>query len=291
MAECPGSLATLPSTATTVKMATLSITPEVAQFIEEAVARGVAEGLAKLSLNASSEPLKASGKTKEKKPRKPRNPDAKPNKWILFTQRVRAVLVGAGHKLGLEATLFSASLKNKNSDLDSWSDEAILTEFTSFEVPVISREPKKKAAKATDAASEQSDSESKPQKPKKVLSAEHKAALQEGKKKKAAERKAAASGSAEVSPSASPKSAPKAAPAPKAPTPAAAPAAAPASEWKKLTMKGKALLWNPSNNYAYYREEDGSQGDWAGIVNIEKKTLDTSAPEPLDDGEDFELEE
>jgi hypothetical protein len=272
-------------------MATLSITPEVAQFIEEAVARGVAEGLAKLSLNASSEPLKASGKTKEKKPRKPRNPDAKPNKWILFTQRVRAVLVAAGHKLGLEATLFSASLKNKNSDLDSWSDEAILTEFTSFEVPVISREPKKKAPKAKDAASEQSDSESKPQKPKKVLSAEHKAALQEGKKKKAAERKAAAaSGSAEASPSASPKVAPKAAP--KAPAPAPAPAAAaPGSEWKKLTMKGKALLWNPSNNYAYYREEDGSQGDWAGIVNIEKKTLDTSAPEPLDDGEDFELED
>jgi chemotaxis protein histidine kinase CheA len=273
-------------------MATLSITPEVAQFIEEAVARGVAEGLAKLSLNASSEPLKASGKTKEKKPRKPRNPDAKPNKWILFTQRVRAVLVGAGHKLGLEATLFSASLKNKNSDLDSWSDDAILTEFTSFEVPVISREPKKKAAKATDAASEQSDSESKPQKPKKVLSPEHKAALQEGKKKKAAERKAAASGSAEVSPSASPKSAPKAAPAPKASAPAPAPAAAaPASEWKKVTLKGKSYLWNPSNNYTYYREADGSQGDWAGILNSANKTIDTSVPEPLDDGEDFELDE
>lgn len=282
-------------------MATLSITPEVAQFIEEAVARGVAEGLAKLSLNTSSEPQKASGKTKEKKPRKPRNPDAKPNKWILFTQRVRAVLVAAGHKLGLEATLFSASLKNKNSDLDSWSDEAILTEFTSFEVPVISREPKKKTAKATDAASEQSDSESKPEKPKKVLSAEHKAALQEGKKKKAAERKAAASGSAEVSPSASPKTAPKAAPkasAPKAapaPKTAPAPTPAPAPEeenvWKPWINKGKAYLWNPSNNFVYHREADGSQGDWAGLLNPLKKTIDTSVPEPVDDGEEFELDE
>ena len=100
-------------------MATLSISPEVAQFIEDAVARGVAEGLSKLSL-APSELQKFSGKpTKEKKARKPRDPDAKPNGWILFTSRVRSVLAESGSKHGVEATQFCSSRKTKNSDLYS----------------------------------------------------------------------------------------------------------------------------------------------------------------------------
>lgn len=288
MREPPISLATLPSTATAVKMATLSITPEVAQFIEEAVARGVAEGLAKLSLApSSSEPQKPSGKApKEKKARKPRDPDAKPNSWILFTSRVRSVLSESGNKLGVEATQFCSSLKAKNADLDSWTAEAILTEFTSWEKPEISKQAaagKSKGRKGSNASAESAAAaEAKPEKPKKVLSPEHLAAMAEGRKKKAAEKKAATS---------APSSAP-ASPEPKVSAPAPA-AAAPAadSEWKKFILKGKSYLWNPSNNYTYFREEDGSQGEWAGIFNPANKSIDSSVPEPMEDGEDFELDE
>ena len=285
MREPPTVLATLPSTAIAVKMATLSITPEVAQFIEEAVARGVAEGLAKLSLPAS-EPQKPSGKApKEKKARKPRDPDAKPNAWILFTSRVRSVLSESGNKLGVEATQFCSSLKTKNPDLDSWTSEAILTEFSSWEKPEVSKQAaagKSKGRKGSNASAESAAAaEPKPEKPKKVLSEEHKAAMKAGREKKAAEKKAAAS---------APTSAP-ASPEPKASAPAPATAAAANSEWKPIKVKGKLYLWNPSNNYAYYREEDGSQGEWAGILDLVNKVVDTSIPEPLeDDGEDFILD-
>ena len=290
MREPPISLATLPSTTTAVKMATLSITPEVAQFIEEAVARGVAEGLAKLSLAPSSLELqKPSGKAlKEKKARKPRDPDAKPNGWILFTSRVRSVLSESGSKLGVEATQFCSSLKTKNADLDSWTAEAILTEFSSWEKPEVSKQTaagKSKGRKGSNASAESAaaaSDEPKPEKPKKVLSPEHLAAMAEGRKKKAAEKKAAAS---------APSSAP-ASPTPKVSAPTSATAAPAAdSEWKRFVLKGKAYLWNPSNNHTYFREEDGSQGDWAGIFNPANKSIDASIPEPMEDGEEFELDE
>lgn len=267
-------------------MATLSITPEVAQFIEEAVARGVAEGLAKLSLPAS-EPQKPSGKApKEKKARKPRDPDAKPNRWIDFTREVRKVLTDSGHKLGVEATQFCSSLKTKNPDLDSWTSEAILTEFSSWEKPEVSKQAaagKSKGRKGSNASAESAAAaEPKPEKPKKVLSEEHKAKLAEGRKKKAAEKKAAAS---------APSSAP-ASPEPKVSAAAAPAAPAADSEWKPFILKGKRYLWNPSNNYTYYREEDGSQGEWAGIFNPANKSIDSSVPEPMEDeGEDFQLDE
>lgn len=49
-----------------------------------------------------------------------------------------------------------------------------------------------------------------------------------------------------------------------------------------LILKGKRYLWNPLNNHCYHREEDGTQGDWAGLLDVKTKTI-KMVPEPEDE--------
>ena len=108
------------------------------------------------------------------------------------------------------------------------------------------------------------------EKPKKVLSPEHKAKMLAG---AAAAREAKKAASV---------------PAPVAAAPPSAPAAAEEAEeepeeWIRKSISGKKHLWNPANNHCYRCEEDGSQGSWAGLYDPKKQKIDDSVAEPEDE--------
>ena len=108
------------------------------------------------------------------------------------------------------------------------------------------------------------------EKPKKVLSPEHKAKMLAG---AAAAREAKKAASVP---------APVAAAPPSAPAPAEAEEEEP-EEWICKTISGKKHLWNPANNHCYRCEEDGSQGEWAGLYNPKTQKIDDSVAEPEDE--------
>ena len=108
------------------------------------------------------------------------------------------------------------------------------------------------------------------EKAKKVLSPEHKAKMLAG---AAAAREAKKAASVP---------APVAAAPPSAPAPAEAEEEEP-EEWIRKTISGKKHLWNPANNHCYRCEEDGSQGEWAGLYNPKTQKIDDSVAEPEDE--------
>ena len=248
---------------------------------------------------ASSVPAPAGKAGKAKKAPKARDPSAPPkapNAWILFTSRVRSVINESGvlgeKKLGKECTQFCSSLKEENAELDSWAAETILARFSGWTVPEQSKMAAAgiSFAKKNKGSEETMESAAEPaavsEKPKRVISEEQKAKMKAGRERAAAAKKAAAAGSAPVAEAPAAAAAPVSAP---APTPVAE---AEAEEWKfmKLKVGGviKPFLWNPANNHCYAREDDGGQGEWAGIFNPKTKTIDSSVPEPSEE-EDFEV--
>ena len=131
---------------------------------------------------------------------------------------------------------------------------------------------------------------------------------------KAAKKAAAEGSSADTEEEASPKpkavavkaeeAAPKPAAAPKAAeTPKAAPvkstaaaaSAAPAAAsgvFKPVLLQGERYLVNMESGHAYHRNEDGSQGEWAGIFSrTPKPHVDTSVPEPGAEEEELNFDE
>ena len=111
------------------------------------------------------------------------------------------------------------------------------------------------------------------EKPKKVLSPEHKAKMLAG---AAAVREAKKAASVP---------APAAAAPPSAPSPAKEEAAEEEEpeEWIRKKFGGKKYIWNPANNHCYCCEEDGSQGPWAGLYNPKTQKIDDSVAEPEDE--------
>lgn len=205
----------------------------------------------------------SSPSTKEKKARKPRDPDAPPNPWIVFTGRVRAALKGAGKPAGKECQQFASYLKTEfKEDAYSMEDSEILAAHADWTPP-----PPKPKADADDAPNK-SEPDEKP-KPKRVLTDEHKAKMAAGRKAAAERRKAeteAASQSDTV---------PVPAPAPAAkPTPAAK-----TTTLKPLPFKGKKMLWDPENNGVWLKNDDGSKGAWQGVLEGSGKdrTLNAAA--------------
>jgi hypothetical protein len=94
-------------------------------------------------------------------------------------------------------------------------------------------------------------------------------------------------------------------PSAKAVAPPPAPAeAAPADEFRPVMLQGKKFFVNLATGHAYSRNEDGSQGDWAGIFhnpakgglpNPNAKTpkapwVDSSVAEPTEGDDEGELE-
>lgn len=265
----------------------------------------------------------------EKKARKPRSPDAKPNEWILFTNKVRSTLAESGHKLGKECQQFCASLKEENAEYDSWTPELILARFDAWEKPEVSKmkaagvsfkKPKMNPALLAAAAALASGANpaaalaalaSAPaaeKKPRAPMSEEHKAKLKAGREAAKAQRDAekALLATLGLSAAAAAPAASAAAPAVSAAAPAvsaapavvSAPAPAPvaasaAAEWKPIKLKTASgfafYLWNPATNACYKREADGSQGEWAGVLNPATKTIDSSIPEPADEDDMIEM--
>ena len=253
---------------------------------------------------APSVPAGKAGKAKKTpKARDPSAPPKAPNAWILFTSRVRSVINESGvlgeKKLGKECTQFCSSLKEENAELDSWAAETILARFSGWTVPEqskmaaagISFAKKNKGSEAAVEAAAEPAVAPAAEKPKRVISQEQKDKMKAGRERAAAAKKAAAAGSAPVAVAVAETPAPVAA----AAAPVSAPAAAEADEeeeWMPMKLRAggviKHYLWNPTNNYCYNREEDGGQGEWAGVFNPKTKTIDSSVPEPSEE-EDFEV--
>jgi hypothetical protein len=235
-----------------------------------------------------------------------------------------------GKALGPQCVQFASSLKEENADFSSWSDSDILARRAAWSAPEVSkgelkggkgwaktgerRASSKPSSVVSGEAPEEAEEEA--EKPKKArknpwegLSDEQKAErIAKMKAGKAAKKAAAESSAPEaeeeapVSPKVKAEAAPKAS-APKEAKPsspkaapkstpvvpvAAAPAAA--GQFKPVLLVGVRYLVNMESGHAYYRNEDGSQGDWAGIFSrTPKPHVDTSVPEPGAEGEEEEL--
>jgi hypothetical protein len=222
-----------------------------------------------------------SSSKKVKRERKPRDPNAKPNDWIVFTGRVREVLKAADLPAGKECQQFASYLKSTHTNAYEMTDEEIQGARSGWEAPP----PKPKPVAASDVEASAAEDAVPVPKPKRVLSEEQKAKMAAGRKAAAAARKAIAEGNlddeaggataeeikqaAEVM-----KSVKKGAPAPAVPS-------QPVVEKKlrPLPYKGKKLLWDTETNGTWLSEKDGSKGTWFGRYNKETRTVDQSASE------------
>jgi len=254
----------------------------------------------------------------EDKPKRPANA------WILFTQRVRGLLKENGYTkeaIGIEANMFSSTLKEENSDMTAWSDEDILARRADWSRPAVSKwvaahgvKSKPSSVVSGEAPEEAAPAKKARKNPWEGLSEEQKAERIAKMKAGKAAKKAAAEGSAAdaeeeapVSPKVKAEAAPKAsAPKEAAAKPsspkaspksnaAAAPAvaAAPSSgQFKPVLLVGVRYLVNMESGHAYYRNEDGSQGDWAGIFSrTPKPHVDTSVSEPGAEEEELNFDD
>jgi hypothetical protein len=142
--------------------------------------------------------------------------------------------------------------------------------------------PKPKPVAAAKAAP--TDGEVKAEKPKRVLTEEHKAKMAAGRKaaaeRRKAEKEAEAASVTEESP-------PSPRPAPKSvsfqpPLPESDDEAAPVL--LPLGFKGRKFLLNPETNGVYKRDAEGNKGEWAGLYDPLKKEIDASIKESDLDG-------
>ena len=292
----------------------------------------------KISVAASAEETPAKGKRSKKegkKEKKERDPDAEPRAptaWRLFTERVGTLLKTEGYSgkdLAVGNLQFCATLKKEakeeEKDFASLADADILARRAAWTAP----EPKTKEEKASAAASvvsgdaelEDETSSKSAKKPRKSpwegLSEEERKAKVAKMQAGRAAKKAAKEGAKEDAPASPKASAAKseaspppaktaAAPSAKAAAPPSAPAETAESkdEFRPVMLKSKRYFVNLASGHAYLRNEDGSQGDWAGIFhnpskagepkNPDAKTpnapwIDASVSEPGAEGEEEEM--
>jgi hypothetical protein len=220
----------------------------------------VMEELAAIRAMLANKPVAAPAK--EKQPRKPRDPNAAPNPWIVFTGRVRDALKGAGKPAGKECQQFASYLKADFPDAYQMDDAEILAAHADWTPPP----PKPKESKS------ESEPNAKPKdKPKRTLSDEQKAKMAAGRKAAAEARKAAAS---KVNEAPVEEDGSEEAPVEDVPAPVAS---KPFPSTRPLPFKGKKYHWDPEGNGMWHAEKDGSRGAWAGKLSSDKKSLDASA--------------
>ena len=229
----------------------------------------------------------AAAPAKEKKERKPRSADAKPNPWIDFTKSVRAALVAGGvEKLGAECQQFCKTLKDERADYASWTPDAVQARWRTWEKPAKAPTPPASDTEAPAAAAAAPSD-----KPKRVLTDEQKAKMKAG-REAAKARKAAEAGSASEAPAAvseapasdgeastsskkgpgRPKGSKNKAPAAAAAATATTTVATPvAEEYKPLKVGGKQYLL--SGDRAYQRTETGEAGAYVGVYDAKTKSF------------------
>lgn len=208
----------------------------------------------------------------EKKVRKARNPDAKPNPWITFTGQVRTWLnegIESGDvpkgAAGRQCQQFCKFLKEAHGEQTySLCKEQILSAHASWNPPILASESKPKP-KVKPAPEPESESEPK-SKPRKPQSEATKAAAAAKRRATLAAKKNSESTSAPTS-NAAASSAP--------------PPAAPAREinWKPISLNKVKYLWDPVSNAIFHRNEDNSKGTWAGVFDVATKKIDKSVKE------------
>lgn len=232
----------------------------VADF-ENIVQRAVLSALSGKSVPAPSSSKKVK---KEKKEKDPNAPKKEPNEWIVFTQKVREALKGAGIKAGVEVTQFCGMLKSKNADYASWSSDAILVEHSGWKRPEVSKQALAKSAEVSPASA--TDAPAK--KARKPQSEETKKAAAE---KRAATKAAKSAASAPL----------PASPAPKAKAPAPAPAAEAEEEdnitdFAPWTFKKAPYLKNKRGDVL------SEEYDWIGRFDEKAGKIDRAFPKPAD---------
>ena len=209
-------------------------------------------------MSASSSSMKKT--RKQKQTRKPKDPDAPPrppNAWIVFTGRVRSVLKAANLGAGKECQQFASHLKSTNPNAYEMQDSEILKARTGWTAPP----PKPKESKEPDAEPEPVDSV--PQaKPKRTLTEDQKAKMAAGRKAAADKKKTQATATEQAVP---------------------APAPAPAKKFRVLPFKGKRYHWDQETMGLWTIGADGSTGDWVGVLAADRKSIDTTAPNPEND--------
>ncbi len=222
---------------------------------------------------ASAKP-NSSSDGKAKKERKPRDPNAKPNDWIVFTSRVRAALKAADMPAGKECQQFASFLKNQHENAYNMEDDEIVAARKDWNAP-----PAKPKESSDDSKPAATEGEAKP-KPKRTLSDEQKAKMAAG-RKAAAERKKAEKEAEKVETVPEPKIESKSVPTPQ-PVPIVKAESKPAPALRALPFKGKKYMWDPETNGLWQQNKDGTKGAWAGVLSSDRKSIDASAPNPED---------
>jgi len=92
--------------------------------------------------------MSGASSTKVKKERKPRDPDAPKNPWIVFTGRVRTALTNAQLPAGKQCQQFASYLKNEFPNAYEMTEEEIIEAHSSWEAPPA--KPKETAAPVSD---------------------------------------------------------------------------------------------------------------------------------------------
>jgi hypothetical protein len=235
--------------------------------------------------------------------------------------------VYSGKPIGVECVQFCSTLKDENSELSSWSDADILARRAEWSAPEVSKQ--KAAGKSwrkakTDSApgsvvsggeedeldgeapaASSTDGKKKQRKnPWEGLTPEQRAAKSAAMKAGKAAKKAAASSDsgapvAETAASAvvsAPPAQTASKPAAVASSSAAAAVTTPSTSgpagFKKVALNGDRFWVNLESGHAYYRLADESQGEWAGLFSKSPKpNVDKTAPEPVAEDEDFEIDE
>ena len=206
---------------------------------------------------------KASAPEKPKRP----TPDAL-KAWNAYVDKVKADMIASGWthpETGKPASRKDAMQEAKarrDTDPDAYKPK-----------------PKPKAA-SNPAAAAGAEGEPKAEKPKRVLTEEHKAKMAAGRKAAAERRKAekeaeaatALTQEAPPSPRQAPKSVSFRTPLPESDDEAP-------STPVPITIKGKKFLLNTDTNACYKRNVDGSKGDWAGLYDSVKNEIDASIKE------------
>jgi hypothetical protein len=121
-------------------------------------------------------------------------------------------------------------------------------------------------------------------KPKRVLTEEHKAAMAAGRKAAAERRKAEKAASAVIDKEAPPSPRPRPKSVTFTPPPLPQSDDEDASSLLPISIKGKKFLYNPDTNGCYKRTTDGNKGEWAGLLDPVKQTIDASVKESDLDG-------
>ena len=283
--------------------------------LEETIQRTVALALSEKDSLPLKSNTKSNTKTKSRKVKDPSAPKKEPNEFALFNKRINALLKeNSVQSKASENMQFASYLKNQKS-MAEWTDEDILLEREGWSKPEISKQESegKNKRKNSVASVEVTETVSAPvaveEKPKRIISDEHKAKMKAGREAAKAKKDAEKAALTAAVPAPVPAPAPVAVAAPVPVKPASAkptvkkasapvnppptPVAATETEtWVKKAFGGKKYLFNPANNQVRQMEADGSMGEWVGIcTDLKKGIIDRSAPEPEEEGEDFEVDE